>query len=118
AAVVRACEAAADQLGDEDEAACRAIARHGLGLLPDGARVLSHCNTGWLATAGIGTAFGIVRHAHEHGRRPMLWIDETQALLQAARLTAWEAATFGVAHTVVADAAAGGLMAAGQVDLV
>ena len=118
AAVVAACEAVARRIGDEDEAACLAMARNGLAYVPSGARVLTHCNTGWLATAGIGTAFGVARYAHEQGRGISLWVDETRPLLQGARLTAWEAVAFGVPHRVVADAAAGALMAAGKVDLV
>ncbi len=102
----------------EDAAACQAMAAHALTLVPDGALVLTHCNTGRLVTGGIGTAFGVVTAAHAAGRLSHLWVDETRPLLQGARLTAWEAARAGVPHTVLADAAAGSLFARGLVDLV
>ncbi|MDP8961319.1 MAG: s-methyl-5-thioribose-1-phosphate isomerase [Actinomycetota bacterium] len=85
--------------------------RHGLA-------VLTHCNTGALCTAGIGTAFGVVRTLFERGRLIHLWVDETRPLLQGARLTAWEALELGMPHAVVADAAAGSLLSSGEVDVV
>jgi methylthioribose-1-phosphate isomerase len=87
-------------------------------LVPDGARVLTHCNTGRLVSAGDGTAFAIVLAAHRAGRIRQLWVDETRPLLQGARLTAYEASCTGIPHAVLADAAAASLLAAGQVDLV
>lgn len=107
----------------EDRAACAAMGRAGAEWLRRrcGDRplaVLTHCNTGALCTAGIGTAFGVVRTLHEQGRLRHLWVDETRPLLQGARLTAWEAAQLGIPHAVVVDAAAGALMASGQVDAV
>ena len=102
----------------EDAAASAAIARHGLGLVGDGCRILTHCNTGALVSAGEGTAFAIILAAHRAGRVARLWVDETRPLLQGARLTAYEAGRAGIPHAVLADSAAASLMAAGEVDLV
>jgi methylthioribose-1-phosphate isomerase len=110
--------AAAHQLVGEEVAASTAMARHGLALVPEQARVLTHCNTGALAAGGEGTALAVVRAAHRAGRVAKLWIDETRPLLQGARLTAYEAARAGIPHAVLADSAAGSLFAAGEVDLV
>jgi methylthioribose-1-phosphate isomerase len=110
--------AAASALAAEDAAASAAIATYGLALVPDGARVLTHCNTGALVSGGEGTAYAIALAAHRAGRLAMLWVDETRPLLQGARLTAWEAARDGLPYTVLADNAAGSLFAAGRVDLV
>jgi methylthioribose-1-phosphate isomerase len=96
----------------------RALAALGAPLLPDRARVLTHCNAGSLACAGYGTALGIVRAAHESGRAPRVWVDETRPMLQGSRLTAWELGRLGVPATLVADSAAGSLMAADRVDCV
>ena len=89
----------------------RALGALGAELLPDGARVLTHCNAGALACVGYGTALGIVRAAAERGKRPHVWVDETRPVLQGARLTAWELDRLGIEHTLVADVAAGSLMA-------
>ena len=94
------------------------MAAHGLPLVPEGARILTHCNTGSLVSAGEGTAFAVILAAHRAGRLARLWIDETRPLLQGARLTAWEAARAGLPHTLLADSAAAALMASGQVDLI
>jgi len=102
----------------EDAAASAAIAAHGLTLVGDRYRILTHCNTGALVSAGEGTAFAIILAAHRAGRLARLWVDETRPLLQGARLTAYEAARAGIAHSVLADSAAASLMAAGEVDLV
>jgi methylthioribose-1-phosphate isomerase len=102
----------------QDAAASAAIAAAGLELVPPGARILTHCNTGALVSAGEGTAFAVILAAHRAGRLAMLWVDETRPLLQGARLTAYEAARAGIKHAVLADGAAASLMAAGQVDLV
>ncbi len=102
----------------EDEAACRALGAAGLPLVPDGARVLTHCNAGALATAGWGTALGLVRSAVAAGRRVSVLADETRPWLQGARLTAWELARDGIPVTVIADAGAAHLMQRGEVDLV
>jgi methylthioribose-1-phosphate isomerase len=105
-------------IADQDARASTAMAAHGLGLVPDGARILTHCNTGSLVSAGEGTAFAIVLAAHRAGRLAQLWVDETRPLLQGARLTAYEARRAGLPHAVLADGAAASLMAAGAVDLV
>ncbi len=110
--------AVARQIEASDRQACTDMAAHGLALVPAGARILTHCNTGALVTAGAGTAFGLIAAAHQAGRLAMVWIDETRPLLQGARLTAFEAARAGLPHRVLADSAAASLMAAGQVDLV
>jgi methylthioribose-1-phosphate isomerase len=102
----------------DDAAASAAIARHGLSLVGTRARILTHCNTGALVSAGEGTAFAIILAAHRAGRVAQLWVDETRPLLQGARLTAYEAGRAGIPHAVLADSAAASLMAAGQVDLV
>ena len=81
-------------------------------------RVLTHCNTGALATAGIGTALAVVHVAHERGVPLHVWVDETRPLFQGSRLTAWELGRAGIAHTVIPDGAAASLMRQGRVDLV
>ena len=108
----------AHALAAEDVAANRALGAHGASLVPDGARILTHCNAGALACVGYGTALGIVRAAAEAGNDVRVWVDETRPVLQGARLTAWELGRLGIAHAVVADVAAGSLMARGEVDLV
>jgi methylthioribose-1-phosphate isomerase len=110
--------AEAGLIAAEDAAASDAMAAYGLPLVPDGARVLTHCNTGSLVSAGRGTAYALVAAAHRAGRLAMLWVDETRPLLQGARLTAWEARRDGLPFTVLADNAAGSLFANGLVDLV
>lgn len=109
-------EARAVETEDADSSA--RLVRDGVTLVPPGARILTHCNTGRLVSAGAGTAFGIVAAAHEQGLVEMLWVDETRPLLQGARLTAWEADRAGIPYRVLADGAAGSLFAAGEVDLV
>ena len=103
---------------EEDVAICRAIGSAGLELVPDGARVLTHCNAGALATAGYGTALGVLRAAVDAGRRISVLADETRPFLQGARLTAWELARDGIPVSVVTDGMAGHLMQRGEVDLV
>jgi methylthioribose-1-phosphate isomerase len=110
--------AEAHAVAAEDVAANRALGRAGADLLPEGARVLTHCNAGALACVRYGTALGIVRAAAEAGKHPHVWVDETRPVLQGARLTAWELDRLGIDHTLVADVAAGSLMAAGDVDVV
>jgi methylthioribose-1-phosphate isomerase len=116
--VRRAAEAEARSIAAENEAACVAIARFGSELVPEGSHVLTHCNTGALATGGVGTALGVVAAAHRAGAVAHVWVDETRPLLQGSRLTAWELTRLGIPMTLVADAAAGSLMARGRVDLV
>jgi methylthioribose-1-phosphate isomerase len=110
--------AEAERIADEDVARNRAIGAAGASLLDDGARVLTHCNAGSLACVGYGTAVGVIRAAAEAGKRPRVWVDETRPVLQGARLTAWELDRLGIPATLVADVAAAGLMAAGEVDCV
>ncbi len=102
----------------EDIAINRAIGEHGAALLPDGARVYHHCNTGTLATGGWGTALGIIRSAWAMGRLSTVWVGETRPYLQGARLTAWELQVEGIPNTLVTDSTAASLMAAGRVDAV
>jgi methylthioribose-1-phosphate isomerase len=102
----------------EDVAANRAMGRIGAQRVPEGATILTHCNAGALATGGYGTALGVVRAAHEAGKRIRVLADETRPYLQGARLTAWELAADGIEVAVITDSAAGSLFAAGAVDLV
>jgi methylthioribose-1-phosphate isomerase len=102
----------------EDLAANRAIGAHGATLVPEGARLLTHCNAGALATAGYGTAVGVIRAAHERGRLALVWVDETRPVMQGSRLTAWELARDGIPHRLISDVAAGFVMKRGEVDLV
>jgi methylthioribose-1-phosphate isomerase len=117
-AAAQAALAEARSIAAADAAASAAIAANGLGLVPDRARILTHCNTGALVSAGEGTAFAIILAAHRAGRLAQLWVDETRPLLQGTRLTAFEARRAGMPHAVLADAAAASLMAAGEVDMV
>jgi methylthioribose-1-phosphate isomerase len=103
---------------EEDLAANRALGDHGAALVPPRARILTHCNAGALATAGYGTALGIVRSAHAQGKVALLWVDETRPVMQGSRLTAWECVRDGIPHRLIADVAAASLMGRGQVDLV
>jgi len=103
---------------EEDIAANRALGAHGAELVPDGARIMTYCNAGALATAGYGTALGVVRAAIEHGKRVSVIACETRPYLQGARLTAWECTQEGIPCTLVTDNMAGHLMSRGDVDLV
>jgi len=103
---------------DEDLAGNKALGAHGAALVPAGARILTHCNAGALATAGYGTALGVIRTAHEHGRVALVWVDETRPVMQGSRLTAWEMVKEGIPHRLIADVAAGFVMKQGEVDLV
>ena len=116
--LARSLVAEAERIREEDVATCRAIGRHGAGVVPQDARLLTHCNAGALATAGYGTALGVVRGAIEAGKRVAVIADETRPFLQGARLTAWELAKDGIPVTLIADVAAASLIRAGQVDLV
>src|SRR5436853_178107 len=111
-------QAEATAIWEEDRAMCRRIGEAGLPLIPDGAKVLTHCNAGALATGGIGTALAPLYLAHEAGRRLHVFVDETRPVLQGARLTAWELSHAGIPCTLIADAAAGSLMRQAKVDLV
>ncbi|HXD48366.1 MAG TPA: S-methyl-5-thioribose-1-phosphate isomerase, partial [Gemmatimonadaceae bacterium] len=112
-----ALRAGATRILDEDRAMCRRIGELGATLLPDGARVLTHCNAGALATGGMGTALAAIYVAAEQGRRVEVFADETRPLLQGSRLTAWELHRAGIPVTVLVDGAAATLMRAGAVDL-
>jgi methylthioribose-1-phosphate isomerase len=107
--------ARARELHREEVERCRRMAEHALALFDAGSRPLTHCNTGGLATGGYGTALGAIRRAFEAGLVESVLVDETRPLLQGARLTAWELDRAGVPHAVIADAAAGALMARGEV---
>ena len=106
--------AAARAIHSEDERLCAAIGRHGAAVLPPGG-VLTHCNTGALATGGVGTALAVVTTAWDQGRRFEVFADETRPLLQGARLTAWELVQRGIPVTVLCDGAAAALLASGRV---
>jgi methylthioribose-1-phosphate isomerase len=103
---------------DEDVESCRTMGAHGASLVPDSARILTHCNAGALATAGYGTALGVIRAAAEQGKRIAVLADETRPFLQGARLTAWELVKDGIDTTVITDSMAGAMMRLQQVDLV
>jgi len=103
---------------DEDLAANHALGDHGAALVPARARILTHCNAGALATAGYGTALGVVRSAHAQGKVALLWVDETRPVMQGSRLTAWECVRDGIPHRLIADVVAASVMARGEVDLV
>ncbi len=102
----------------DDMQRCNTMADHGQSVIPQEARILTHCNTGYLATAGIGTALGVIFRAQEQGRIKMVYADETRPLLQGARLTTWECKKMGVPHTLISDNMAGALMKQGMIDLV
>ena len=108
----------ARRIHSEDAAICAAIGRHGSRLIRKGSTVLTHCNTGALATGGIGTALGIIAVAHSEGRVKMVYVDETRPLLQGARLTTWELGQRKIPATLICDNMAAGLMAAGRIDCV
>jgi methylthioribose-1-phosphate isomerase len=97
---------------------CRRMSAHAAELFAPGTRALTHCNAGGLATGGYGSAVGALRAAWERGLLERVLVDETRPLLQGARLTAWELETVGIPHAVIADSAAGWLMAAGEIDLI
>jgi methylthioribose-1-phosphate isomerase len=103
---------------DEDLAANRAMGAHGVALVPAGARILTHCNAGALATAGYGTAVGVIRAAQERGLVKLVWVDETRPVMQGSRLTAWEMVQEGIPHRLISDVAAAFVMGRGEVDLV
>ncbi len=110
--------AEAQAILEEDVASCRRMGDLGASLLPDGARVLTHCNAGALATAGYGTALGVIRSAARLGKIKRVFADETRPFLQGARLTAWELQRDGIPTTLIADNMAGHMMATGEVDAI
>jgi methylthioribose-1-phosphate isomerase len=116
---VRAAAAALSQrLHDEDLELCRAIGEAGAPLVPEHSRVLTHCNAGGLATAGYGTALGVIRSAARDGRVERVLASETRPFLQGARLTAWELSRDDIPVTLIIDSSAGSLMRRGEIDLV
>jgi methylthioribose-1-phosphate isomerase len=108
----------AQYLFDDDIRTCRAIGDHGATLMPRAANILTHCNTGSLATAGYGTALGIIRSMHREGRIKNVWVDETRPYLQGARLTAFELGQDKIPYTLITDNMAAYLMQLGKVDMV
>ena len=108
----------AQRIREEDIAINRAIGRHGAPLVVDGKTVLTHCNAGALATAGYGTALGVIRAAREAGKRIDVFADETRPFLQGARLTAWELAQDGIPATLITDNMAGHFLKSGRIGCV
>ncbi|MDI6858789.1 MAG: S-methyl-5-thioribose-1-phosphate isomerase [Dehalococcoidia bacterium] len=117
-AIPAAALAQARRIHEEEREANREIGRLGAALISDGAHVLTHCNAGALATAGYGTALGVLRTAWEQGKRLHVFVDETRPLLQGARLTAWELRQWRIPFTLIVDAAAGSLMRRGAVSCI
>jgi methylthioribose-1-phosphate isomerase len=110
--------AEAEEIAAEDERLNRAMGSHGQVLIPDGARILTHCNAGALATGGYGTALGVIRAAVEAGKKVSVVADETRPWLQGARLTAWELMRDNIPVTLICDNMAGYLMSKGEIDCV
>jgi methylthioribose-1-phosphate isomerase len=117
-AIARALLQEADAVTQEDLEACRAIGRFGKDLVPEGRGILTHCNAGGLATAGYGTALGVVRAALAAGKSCAVYADETRPWLQGARLTAWELLQDGIPVTLLPDVAAASLLASGKIGCV
>ncbi len=110
--------AAAEEFANEDVRHCEEIGRHGAGLIRNGARILTHCNAGWLAFVDVGTATAPLYAAQTAGKRFHVFCDETRPRSQGATLTAWELAQQGISHQIIADNAAGHLMQRGEMDMV
>ena len=108
----------AQAIHDEDVASCRAMGAYGAEVVPADARILTHCNAGALATAGYGTALGVIRGAVESGKRVAVFADETRPFLQGARLTAWELVRDGIDTTIITDNMTAALMRQGKVNFV
>lgn len=115
---VDAVVALAERLFDEDVELCERMAEHGAELIEDGDAILTHCNTGGLATVGCGTALGVIKKAHSQGKSIHVYVDETRPLLQGGRLTTWELEKAGIPYTLICDNMAGYLMQQGKVDKV
>ncbi|SNB47666.1 S-methyl-5-thioribose-1-phosphate isomerase [Geobacter sp. DSM 9736] len=111
-------KAEAIRVEEEDLEICRAIGRNGAPVIKEGAAVLTHCNAGGLATAGYGTALGVIRAAHEAGKNIRVFADETRPWLQGARLTAWELMKDGIPVTLISDNMAGWFMKKGEIDCI
>jgi len=110
--------AEAEAIFEEDVQLCEGMAQHGAALIQEGEGILTHCNTGGLATAGIGTALGVIRRAHEQGKRIHVYADETRPLLQGGRLTAWELRRLGIPATLITDSMAALLLRDGKIQRV
>lgn len=108
----------ANQAADEDVATNMSISRFGAELIADGDAIVHHCNTGALATVDYGTALGVIRMAHEQGKRVHVYVDETRPRLQGARLTAWELEQYGISYDIITDSSSGYLLRSGKVDKV
>ncbi|MDR9419913.1 S-methyl-5-thioribose-1-phosphate isomerase [Gracilimonas sp.] len=108
----------AKTIHDEDKRVCAQIGKNGAELVSKEANILTHCNTGGLATGSYGTAFSVILHAHNDGKEVHVWVDETRPLLQGARLTTWELKKAEIPFHLITDSAAGALMNTGKVDLV
>jgi methylthioribose-1-phosphate isomerase len=108
----------AQRIADEDVEVNKRMGTHGAVLIQDGDNILTHCNAGALATVDYGTTLGVVRAAHEQGKRIHVWVDETRPFLQGARLTAWELLQAGIPATLITDNMAGHFMSRGKVDIV
>ena len=108
----------ADEMMDEDVTLCENMGKNGAALINDGDNILTHCNTGGLATGGIGTALGVIRTAHEEGKKIHVFVDETRPLLQGGRLTTWELKKLGIPYTLICDNMAATLMRDGKIDKV
>jgi methylthioribose-1-phosphate isomerase len=117
-AIVQALIQEAQAIREEDIRGNRQMGEYGKEFIPDGAAVLTHCNAGALATAGYGTALGVIRAAHAAGKRVSVWVDETRPFLQGARLTTWELHKDGIPVTLITDNMPGHLMQRGRIDLV
>ncbi len=105
----------AEMIFEEDILLCERMANHGEKLITDGDNILTHCNAGGLATVGIGTSIGVIRRAHENGKKIHVYVDETRPLFQGARLTAWELSKLNIPHTLICDNMAAMLMQRGQI---
>jgi len=110
--------AEAQRIADEDVAINKRMGRHGAALIRDGDTILTHCNAGALATVDYGTTLGVIRTAHEEGKRLHVFVDETRPFLQGARLTAWELMREGIPLTLIADNMAGHFLSQGKINIV
>ncbi|WP_020402422.1 S-methyl-5-thioribose-1-phosphate isomerase [Gracilimonas tropica] len=108
----------AKTIHDEDKRVCKKIGHNGAELVKKGSHILTHCNTGGLATGAFGTAFSVIWHANDSGKDIHVWVDETRPLLQGARLTTWELQNAEIPFHLIPDSAAGSLMQSGKVDLI
>lgn len=108
----------AKTIHDEDKRTCKKIGEKGAEIVPENANILTHCNTGSLATGQYGTALSVIFHTHENGNDIQVWVDETRPLLQGARLTSWELMNAEIPMKLITDSTAGSLMKRGEVDMI